>query len=81
MNWKQMGNLQLPRIFNQPGDTIVGEKITIEAQLIEMDRLDTKTSKHRGQFAVARRSARAMIDFPRRYVFEQKDGKSKRGKR
>lgn len=71
----------MTRTFNKLGDTLVGERISIEAKIIDIDRIDTKTSKHRGQFAVARWSARAMIDIPRRYVLEQEDGKSKRSKR
>ena len=70
----------MTRTFNQLGDTIVGERITIEAKSIEINRIDTKTSKHRGQFAVARWSARAIIDIPRRYALEQKNGEGKRSK-
>ena len=76
-----MGSLWLTRIFNQLGDTIVGEKITIEAKSIDVDTVSTKTSRHKGQFGVARWSALAVIDIPRRYVLEKDDAKKKRGKR
>ena len=75
-----MGRLQLTRKFDQEGDTIVGDKIAIEAMSITVDRVDHRTSKHRGQFADARYNAMAVIEMPFRYVLEKKSGKSKRSK-
>jgi hypothetical protein len=68
----------LTRVFDQLGDAIAGEKITIEAMSIENVRMSSRTSRHRGQFGVMRGNAYAVIDIPYRYVLEEKDGKSKR---
>lgn len=68
----------MTRVFDQLGDAIVGEKITIEAMSIEKVRVDSRTSRHRGQFGVMRDNAYAIIDIPFRYVLEKKGDKSKR---
>jgi len=68
----------LTRKFNQIGDAIVGEKITIEAKSITVDTVKARTGYHQGQFGVMRHNAYAMIDIPRKYVLEKKDAKSKR---
>lgn len=68
----------MTRTFDQLGDTIVGDKIVIEARSITIDRIDSGTGRHRGQFADARDNAKAVIDIPFRYVLEKKSGKSKK---
>ncbi len=68
----------MTREFDQLGDAIAGEKITIEAMSIEQVRINSRTSRHRGQFGVMRGNAYAVIDIPYRYVLEKKDAKGKR---
>ena len=70
----------MTRQFDQLGDAIVGDKIAIEAMSITVDRVNRRTSKHRGQFGDARRNALAVIEIPFRYVLESKSGKSKKGR-
>lgn len=75
-----MERLQLTRRFEQLGDTIAGDKIAIEARSITVDRVNSRTGRHRGQFGNARDNALAIIEIPFRYVLERENGKSKRGR-
>ena len=68
----------MTRIFNQLGDALAGEKITIEAMSITDIRVSSRTSRHKGQFGVMKGNAYAVIDIPHRYVLEEKSDKSKR---
>ncbi|MBA7708572.1 hypothetical protein ES703_117474 [subsurface metagenome] len=76
-----MERLPLTRVFDQLGDALAGEKITIEAENITNIRVNSRTSRHRGQFGVMRGNAYAVIDIPYRYVLEEKGDKSKRIRR
>lgn len=73
--------LPLTRVFDQSGDAITGETISIEAMDITPIRVRNRTSRHKGQVGVMRRNAYAVIDIPHRYVLEKRDGKSKRIRR
>ena len=65
-------------MFNQRGDALAGDKITIEAMNITDIRFASRTGRHKGQFGVMKGNAYAIIDIPHRYVLEEKSDKSKR---
>lgn len=68
----------MPKYVNL-GDALHADKIAISARRIDIDKVITRTHRHKGQFGTLRDNAYCVIEQPLRWVLEKKE--SKRAKR
>ena len=62
----------MPTQLTGKGDSVAGYRIAVRAMDITQERIQARTSKHKGQFATARDNAYCVIELPFKYVLDKK---------